>query len=819
MKYLYAEDNPADADLLRAHFAAAAPEVQIDVADSGEACLRKLAADRFDLLLLDNHLPDMDGLAVLRELRERGHTLPVVMVTGAGDDRIVWRALHEGANDYVPKSADYLDGLPQLLATQLRRHRDRSLLDRADRKRQHRVLYVEPNAMDAELTLAHFAQCSPDLQLHVVASADHGLVQLDGHRDDRAFDLVLTDLRLPGMSAMEFMRAAQHRDIEVPFVVITGRGDEATAVALLRLGAYDYIVKRDNYLVQLPHALRHALHRFELDNVTRGLQAELMALNASLERKVAQRTAQLQAEVQARLQAQADLQRSEDLLKMAGRMARLGAWMIDLPARGMVWSEELAQIYEAHVDCAPSLEDFIASCEPPGRETMQARLDACLRDGAPFDEEVQIATAVGRIVWVRVIGQAVRDANGGLLRVQGTVQDIDERKQAEAHRQDLEARLRESQKLEAIGTFAGGIAHDFNNMLGAMLGHVALARGEVEPQHPVQFSLGLIHQTAARGRGLVQQILAFCRRQPPSFVAQPLRRLVDEAIAMLRPMLPAIVRVDAVCRPTPVWIEADGTQVQQVLMNLCVNAWHAMRGGPGHIEIGLDIVAPDQAAAAPAHAPRAHLWVRDDGCGMDAATRTRIFEPFFTTKSGHGTGLGLAVVHGIVAAHRGSIVVDSAPGQGSVFHLYFPLAEPRRSEAPALPQDEADDAPFGARVLYVDDDEVMALVVERLLQRAGVRVTVFQDARAALQQVRCDAQAFDVVVCDYNMPTLTGVDLARALGGIAPQLPVIISSGYLPDEARAEAMRLGVRGIVHKENIVEDLGRLIRQVLAQQLVN
>lgn len=807
MRYLYAEDNPADADLLRTHFAVAAPEVQVEVVDSGEGCLQRLAAEPFDLLLLDNRLPDMDGLSVLRELRIRGHTIPVVVITGTGDDLVVWRALHEGADDYVPKSDDYLDTLPKLLAAQLRRHRHRSLLDRADRSRRHRVLYVEPNPMDAELTAAHFRDAAPDLQLHIVSSGDQALALLD---QGLAFNLVLTDLRLPGMTAMELMRTARHRGIELPFVVITGRGDETTAVALLRLGAYDYIVKRESYLVQLPHSLRHALHRFDLDNIARGLQAELVTLNASLERKVAQRTAQLQSEVQARLQAQADLQRSEDLLKMAGHMAKLGAWMIDLPEQGVIWSEELAAIYEVSGDCVPSVEDFIASCVPPSRKAIRRRIDASLFDGAPFDEEVQVTSASGRLLWVRVLGQAVRDATGQLLRIQGTVQDIDERKQAEAHRHDLEERLRESQKLEAIGTFAGGIAHDFNNMLGAILGHVALARGEVDARHPVQSNLALIHQTAVRGRSLVQQILAFCRHQRPSFVAQPLRPMIEEALGMLRPMLPAMVRVETVLSDEPVWVEADSTQIQQVLMNLCVNAWHAMRGGAGRIEVGLDMAElPD--------GPCAHLWVRDNGCGMDAETRSRIFEPFFTTKGGQGTGLGLAVVHGIVSAHRGSIAVESTPGRGSVFHLHFPFAAGRLSQVRAAKAVISGAAvrQVDRHVLYVDDDEVMVLVVDQLLQRQGYRVSAFQDARAALEAVSADPEAFDVAVCDFNMPTLTGVEFARALASIRPQLPVIISSGHLPEEAQVEAMRIGVRGVVEKQNIVEDLDRLIQQALVE----
>ena len=230
MRYLYAEDNPIDADLLCAHFAMFAPDVRIEVVDNGSQCLQTLAAERFDLLLLDNHLPDMDGLTLLRKVRAAGHAMPVVMITGDGDDMTIWRALQDGADDYVPKAAGHLDGLPELLAAVLRRHRSRDLLDSVDRKREHRVLYIEPNAMDVELTFEHFARAAPDLCLHAVASADRALSLLG---DPSAFDLVLTDLRLSGMSAMELMRETQHRGMDLPFVIITGRGDETTVVALL----------------------------------------------------------------------------------------------------------------------------------------------------------------------------------------------------------------------------------------------------------------------------------------------------------------------------------------------------------------------------------------------------------------------------------------------------------------------------------------------------------------------------------------------------------------------------------------------------------
>lgn len=290
LRLLYAEDNPQDADLTQAHFARAAPDFRLDVVESGARCLERLAAGNYDLLLLDNRLPDMDGLDLLARLRAEGQRLPVVMVTGVGDDETVARALRAGAADYVPKAGDYLATLPEILRGLVARERSRRPLDAAGARQVRRILHVEPNQMDVELTREDFAASAPHLALQAVSDAHQALALLAQAHE---FELVLTDLRMPGMNALEFIREARHRGIELPFIVITGRGDENTAVAILRLGAYDYIVKRENYLTQLPHAIDHALERFGLDQTARRLHAELATLNASLEQKVAARTADL----------------------------------------------------------------------------------------------------------------------------------------------------------------------------------------------------------------------------------------------------------------------------------------------------------------------------------------------------------------------------------------------------------------------------------------------------------------------------------------------------------------------------------------------
>ena len=410
--------------------------------------------------------------------------------------------------------------------------------------------------------------------------------------------------------------------------------------------------------------------------------------------------------------------------------------------------------------------------------------------------------------------QSVPLEGGGVLR---TYTDVTERQRAEATRRVLESQLREAQKLEAIGTLAGGIAHDFNNIMAAILGNVAFAREAVGDGHSADVYLQQINKAGRRARSLVQQILSFSRKQPNEFVNLALQPLVEEAVTMLRSTAGASVRLSAALPERTLAVFGNPTQLQQVLMNLGTNAWQALQGAAGRIEIGIEALAPDAPAPQPAgRAPRAHvhLWVRDDGSGMDDETRERIFEPFFTTKPiGEGTGLGLAVVHGIVEAHGGAITVDSAVGQGSTFHVYLPLVD---HESLPMPLDPADAAPLrgrGEHVLYVDDDEVMALMVHGLLQRLGYRASHTLDANDAIAIVARDAAAVDLVVTDFNMPGCSGLDLVRALADIRPSLPVAISSGYVSDELRASASALGVCGVMRKEHTLEELGALVHAAL------
>ncbi|HXJ55067.1 MAG TPA: ATP-binding protein [Verrucomicrobiae bacterium] len=395
-----------------------------------------------------------------------------------------------------------------------------------------------------------------------------------------------------------------------------------------------------------------------------------------------------------------------------------------------------------------------------------------------------------------------------------------ELRRAEEMRRELEAHLRQAQKMEALGTLAGGIAHDFNNILGTILGNVALARQDVGANPNALTSLAEISKASHRAKHLVQQILAFSRlSEVGSRDVIRLGPVVEEVVAMLRASIPAGIHLVFHEAPETPTICADANQIHQVLVNLCTNSWHALGVKGGQIEIRTEAsTVKTGGASGQANLPPgryACLSVTDNGTGMDAATQERIFEPFYTTKeASQGTGLGLAVVHGIVRSHQGAITVRSQPGQGTTVAIYLPAMDgvPETPGAPSmeLPRGQ------GQRLLYVDDEEALVRMATRLFERLNYRVTACTCAADALQKLEQDPEAFDLVVTDYNMPGLSGLELARRVRALCPTLPVVMASGYMTEDLKAQAMAAGVAHVVYKPNTVEELCQAVDKVFSRE---
>ncbi|QCB47436.1 response regulator [Hydrogenophaga sp. PAMC20947] len=443
-----------------------------------------------------------------------------------------------------------------------------------------------------------------------------------------------------------------------------------------------------------------------------------------------------------------------------------------------------------------------------------------LRTGDVWKSEVCNRAKDGSLFWVDATIVPMKGPHTPVTQYVAIYTDITRRKLADQRRDELEAQLRETQKLQAVGTLASGIAHDFNNIVAAILGFSLLMREEIPPTGDAAEYLNQIQKAGKRARELVQRILSFSRPQPTARKDVVLQDVVQEALAIATATLPASISLQQALQEAPVHVSADATQLQQVLINLYTNAWHAAPAEAARIETGLDIrVFELKDLARPADLPPgqfAHLWIKDNGMGMAPGVRARIFEPFFTTKpTGQGTGLGLSAVRSIVGVHHGAIVVESQPQLGTTFHLYFPVLEARGLAAPTATSAVRPAALRGSpRVLYVDDDEPVALLAQTLLSREGFRVTAFTHAEQALAAVRAHAHDFDLMVTDFNMPGMSGLELARRVQSIRGDLPIAIVSGYIDAELTRQAHAIQIQTLVHKERVPEELADRLRHLLA-----
>ncbi len=444
----------------------------------------------------------------------------------------------------------------------------------------------------------------------------------------------------------------------------------------------------------------------------------------------------------------------------------------------------------------------------------RASIERMYREGLPSGAipvhyENDILTREGkrrRISWSNTV---LRDMDGHCLGATSIGEDITERCL-------FEHRLRQAQKMEAIGTLAGGIAHDFNNILSAIMGYTELTQFDAPPGSAMRGNLGHVLDAAARARDLVKQILTFSRMTEQERKPVHLSPIIKEVVKLLRASLPSTIEIrqEIGSQPNSV-VMADPTQIHQVLMNLCTNAAHAMREKGGVLGVSLEEVNVESMDVGSLHGiePGQYLklTVSDTGCGMSSGILERIFEPYFTTKRpGEGTGLGLAVVHGIVRSHGGAINVFSEPGHGSAFRIHLPRVESTVEAVSAL----IADIPLGAEgILLVDDEQILVNVGKRMLERLGYRVISCLGSLEAVEVFRTRSSEIDLVITDYTMPQMTGIDLAREIMRVRPGTPVILCTGFSEMIGEERVKEAGIREFLFKPVGVLELAKAIRRAL------
>jgi signal transduction histidine kinase/CheY-like chemotaxis protein len=530
-------------------------------------------------------------------------------------------------------------------------------------------------------------------------------------------------------------------------------------------------------------------------------------------------------------------QRNEDLLLSENRMAAIinssldAILCIDEQQSITVFNPAATALFECPLEHAlgsrlgrflPQVQDVLTNGGVASQTTLGEFAATTLSGRQIF---VEISVSLERRLTSRVTGRDVAGdgaARRGLQGPHGEIttifaRDLTATKDAEARRLALETQLRESQKMQAMGTMAGGIAHDFNNILSAILGNVDLAKQDIQAGSPALTSLQEIDKAGRRARDLVRQILTFSRNEVPKRAPLQLDEVVREAARLVKVALPPTLELRIHIEANTPSILANTTQVEQALLNLCTNAILAIGNKRGTLQIALATTEIDVALGARiglSAGGYVAISVSDTGAGMAPQTLARVFEPFFTTREvGQGTGLGLSVVHGIMQTHQGGIDVKSVLGNGSQFTLFFPPTQ----EAAIAPAAEAAPAePIrgkGRHVMYVDDDQALIFLIARVLKRKGFTVTTFADPHEAHAALQATPFVFDILVTDYNMPGYSGIDLLRQAKRIRPDLPVALASGYVTPELEQSAIREGADALIYKPNDVNEFCETVQRLI------
>jgi two-component system, cell cycle sensor histidine kinase and response regulator CckA len=500
-------------------------------------------------------------------------------------------------------------------------------------------------------------------------------------------------------------------------------------------------------------------------------------------------------------------------LEKAEELAQVGSWVADLSGSDrLTWSAETHRIFDVAIGgFEGTAEAFFRFVHPDDVETVRAAARAAIERGQPYNVEFRITTAAGQMRWVHEKGDVIRDPDGRAVRMIGTAQDISDRRR-------LEEQLRHSQKMEALGRLAGGVAHDLNNALTTIAGYTALALAELADDHPARADVEEIRRAAARAESVTRQLLAFSRKH----LFEPRVFDLNETLAGVTLLLAHTLGGDVTLRTVKAAslpaIVGDPGQVEQAIVNLATNARDAMPGG-GEVVISTSVMDADDAFAG-AHEPMTRgryvmLSVADTGEGLTAETKARIFEPFFTTKAvGKGTGLGLAMVYGMAKNCGAFVFVDSEPGQGATFRMYFPAAvEAGRGEA-ARSRTGSDTAATPT-VLVVEDEPAILHLIDATLASEGYHILKATSSRDALDVVAANGGVVDLVLTDATMPGMAGVELARELLATRPDLVVIIMSGYTPEEIRGFDAGERAMSMLQKPFTPTELRLRVREALAQ----
>ncbi len=712
-------------------------------------------------LSLARNLVEMHGGRIWAESREGGgtvfcFTLPVS---------------HEIPNAEIPWINEIVPCIRDADSPEKKRDFSIAEPDKRGTEKNARILVVDDDPVHLDVVVNFLTA-----QHYEVLTARDGNETLDFLQKEERPDLILLDVIMPGKSGFEVCREIREKysPSEMPVIMLTAKNRVADLVRGFESGANDYLSKPVSHR-ELISRVRTHIHLNFSDRALRESERKYREIFENV----------------------FDFWFSHDL---EGNIIES-----NLPFK-QGWGYENADVTRMNI------KEMLA---PRYADRFGVYMDRILHDGKCGGITCCL-TREGEERMLDFRAALIRDEKGQSLSVRGTARDVTERIQFEKEKAELEKQIRQSQKMQAIGTLAGGIAHDFNNILFPIIGYTEMVLERMAGDDPSRNDLEEVLRAANRAADMVRQILSFARQTEEEWKPMQLHPVIKEALKLLKASLPATIEIRADIPAGTDCVLADPSQIHQVVMNLCTNAYHAMREKGGVLTVALDSLNIDAKNAVPVHdmtpGPWFRLTVSDTGCGMSPEVMERIFDPYFTTRPmGEGTGMGLAVVHRIVSNLRGHITVSSTEGEGSVFQIWLPRleAETRESE----PEAEPEPARGNERILVVDDEQQIVDMIRRMLDGMGYDVTVRYSSPDALEAFRVNPDRFDLVITDQTMPNLTGAEFCRELMKIRPDVRIILCTGFSDLISRKKAFDLGIRGFLMKPVEKKDLIRTIREVL------
>lgn len=782
-KLLLVDDTPTNLLLIQRRIRKHLPECDIMLASSPEEALQIADRDQPDCAILDLYMPRFNGIELARALkaRQKGNNFLILIVTsGDADAEVRVRALEAGADDFIDRSSTEMELVSKV-----------------------RVMLRIKNAEEG-LRIAN-------RRLSQLAGERSTALQETSDRFNAVFeagsDLILMfELDAMGNTArvLEANPSACHN--------LGYQREDLLRTPALALFGREFSLQ---WPLRIEALLRHRQTCFDATLMRKSGRPVPVTLHARLVET--NDTRSIIAVCQ-------PMPRNEQAATDSGRRYRLVAsqtgqlfYEVDVADMAIRVSGAFTQITGRPADDIEQLQggDWQQLIHPDDRAHVTEVFADAVRNLGKYHMQWRLVHADGSNRYVEDLGVVLPGENGRAKLVLGTLQDISPRVEAEEERQRAERLEQHTRKLESLGVLAGGIAHDFNNLLAAIIGLTDMAVQDLPPGTPMHDDLSEVLRAGHRAKELVKQILKFSRQDQEDRRPVFLNQIAREALKLLRATIPPHVEIiDAVDAFSGQTL-ANAAQMHQIVMNLCANSAHAIGMHPGTIEVRLrDLDVDDRMAATHPQlhpGPYLKMSIFDSGHGMDEGIMTRIFDPFFTTKSiGEGTGMGLAVVHGIVSSHGGAILVDSKPGHGSAFHVFLPRVDSVEIEAESEPKPPA----LGReRILFVDDEEAVLRFVQAALQPMGYAVTLCESPLTALEILRKAPTDYDLLVTDLMMPKLMGDALADAARALRPDLPVVLFTGFgdfLTPERLREA---GICEIVHKPIIARDLAEAVRRAL------